>query len=582
MFEMYKERMDEIGQRASELQAVANKWGFTHAESRFQKIQERRKQHDLTIAFVGKVKKGKSSLINALVGEPLLPSDILPASVCNVLVRYGDKEDAVIMDKQGHLSHVSRQKLRESISCGKLANARKAEVTLPSQFLKTGLRLVDTPGFADVDEIRSEVVNTVIPQVDALVVVLDTESGGIDASEKEFLATQVFSTHTGKIFFAMNKSDKVGEQKGVEQLLGYINAVVKAFTDHPRVFAVSSRNELQKIMQGAETDFPSGIPELRQALTDYVEKEAGSAVVNSMMRDFGNLARAVGSGLETQLKSLSESKEELQTRIETLQKDRTRIQEKMVEIDKKARRKVEDILLKFQGSLADFISRYSSKLRTAIMMLSMDDLKDPGLASELQSGVNLQMKCFMEREARKISPLLDEVFEEWNEDTEAQFSSLLRHGTANLTAILPQIYRNDSFVIPGLLIGGWVFLGMMNFLLLLLATHYAGDTIKSAVLSLIANPSKVKSDFADQVCQKLEEIRQSLYQRFSEDLMNRFQSRLTENMADYDANLDMVEQSVRNLMLSFNEPKTGTKAEEIRRDLAKIRELTDMSSFYAP
>lgn len=575
MFEMYKERMEDIVEKSSEIKNIAEKWELSNVERQYKKILERWEQKDLNIAVVGKVKKGKSSLINALIGENLLPVDILPARVCDILLRYGEKEKALIQDCDGNLLHVSRDDFQKHVSTGSLANAQKAEVTFPSAFLNKGIRLVDTPGFADIDEIRSEVANVIIPQMDALVVVLDVSAGGLDATEMEFLKTQVFSSQTGKLFFVLNKTDMVENLEDMEQISAYVKKELQNFIAEPRIIPVSARLEMESIISGEKIEHEnSGLSGLRRELASFVENEAGVAIISSAARDATNMARHVESGLETVLNSQSRTKEDLREQIRKLQSERKRLEKNFGARRTEANQELENLLMRFQNRLDEFMGRYTSKFHNRVMLLHMDDLKNPGLAAEMQKGIEMQMRCFMESQTRELAMELDEIMLYWDIQLEQAFENIQINLSEGELVVIPHFEQNDHFVIPGVLLTGWVFLGFFNFILLALTTSLAGDTIKKALMQILMNPAKTRKMISDQVYETLEDIRNSIFCRFSSEMRSAFQKRLKENIKAFDMQLEGVEESIRNHIQKLDDPDYRQKMSELETDLKRIKQIS--------
>ena len=94
------------------------------------------------VACVGQFKRGKSTLLNALVGEPVLPTGIVPVTAVPTVLRYGNARSArVLIDgrwrdiQSEHLSMYVSEELNPE-------NAKQVggvEVFLPSPPLASGM-----------------------------------------------------------------------------------------------------------------------------------------------------------------------------------------------------------------------------------------------------------------------------------------------------------------------------------------------------------------------------------------------------------------------------------------------------------
>ena len=61
-----------------------------------QSLADRALNADLTVLVAGQFKRGKSTLVNALVGEELLPSGVLPLTSVATTIRYGSSPSATV------------------------------------------------------------------------------------------------------------------------------------------------------------------------------------------------------------------------------------------------------------------------------------------------------------------------------------------------------------------------------------------------------------------------------------------------------------------------------------------------------
>ena len=119
----------------------------------------------LLIVVCGEFKSGKSSLINALLGEPdLLPSDVDIATSTVILVRHGAERRVVVFtpsDKDVETTEVSFEELARYASQAHgrdvAQKARSIMVDLPLPLLKEGVVVADTPGVGGLNKSYSEV-----------------------------------------------------------------------------------------------------------------------------------------------------------------------------------------------------------------------------------------------------------------------------------------------------------------------------------------------------------------------------------------------------------------------------------------
>jgi ribosome biogenesis GTPase A len=126
---------------------------------------------------MGEFRRGKSTVINALLGKEIVPSDIVPTSATLNYIRWGMEPGAQVNYKDGTHEAVSVEDLPKYITKIEEEYERVAEtvdnavVYYPCPFCKNGVEIVDTPGLND-DERMTKISEEVIPKLDAIIMVL--------------------------------------------------------------------------------------------------------------------------------------------------------------------------------------------------------------------------------------------------------------------------------------------------------------------------------------------------------------------------------------------------------------------------
>lgn len=194
------------------------------------------------VAVVGEFKKGKSSLINALLGSSILPTDILPMTAAVNRVVYGEKERIVVQFKDGRSEERSVAELQEfgtKEDAEKEAVARtvrEIQVYYPSVFCKNHIEVLDTPGMNDTEEMM-EVTLGLLGEVDAVIFVVSVTSP-LSMSEGELLLTLIGQPSIRHVIFAVTHIDLVKggpeEQDRVVDLIrerasGYLERALMRF-----------------------------------------------------------------------------------------------------------------------------------------------------------------------------------------------------------------------------------------------------------------------------------------------------------------------------------------------------------------
>ena len=172
----------------------------------------------IDIAILGQFKAGKSSFINSLIGEPLLPVGVIPVTTVITRLRYGSRPRAAVTHFDGAISEVDVHAVEAFISEEKNpANEKNVEVVdieLPSLQQYAGLRLVDTPGLGSVFRYNTETSEEWLPEVGAAIVAVSADR---PLSENDIKLLRTLMTHTPRILLLLTKADLLSqdEQKKV-------------------------------------------------------------------------------------------------------------------------------------------------------------------------------------------------------------------------------------------------------------------------------------------------------------------------------------------------------------------------------
>ena len=114
---------------------------------------ENLKSRQYIVGVVGEFNRGKSSLINALLGSNILPADIIPTTATVNRVIYSDSEYVRIVMRDGHIEEnipISELKSRvtkitkDSESAAELV--KEAVIGYPTVLCQNNVSILDTPG----------------------------------------------------------------------------------------------------------------------------------------------------------------------------------------------------------------------------------------------------------------------------------------------------------------------------------------------------------------------------------------------------------------------------------------------------
>jgi small GTP-binding protein len=226
------------------------------------------------LVVVGRFSRGKSSLMNAILGMDRLPTGVVPLTSVITTVTYGSEErvtlhyfgSALIDDIK--LEQLSKY-ITERGNPGNIRGIEIAEVQLPAAILRRGFHFIDTPGLGSSIAENTRTTERFMPEADALILVTSFDS---PLSEEEIAVLHAARRRNRRVFLAINKQDAVTEAER-EHVHAHVSAQLRTvFGENPPVtFPVSARDALEAKSTGDHAGLAaSGLAAMEQALIDFL------------------------------------------------------------------------------------------------------------------------------------------------------------------------------------------------------------------------------------------------------------------------------------------------------------------------
>ena len=171
------------------------------------------------VAVFGRFKAGKSSLLNELAGQTVLPVGVVPVTAVVTRIWHGEREAARVRFLDGRTNEIS---LGEVAAFGgakenpdNLKRVAAVEVELPGLKGLAPLRFVDTPGLGSAFTHNTEVALGWLPNAGAALVAVSCDA---PLSERDLALMEELRRHTPKIVLLLTKADLLSEAQRAEVL----------------------------------------------------------------------------------------------------------------------------------------------------------------------------------------------------------------------------------------------------------------------------------------------------------------------------------------------------------------------------
>jgi len=220
------------------------------------------------VACIGQFKRGKSTLLNALVGYAVVPTGFVPVTAVPTVIRFGDELHARIRIHDGSWLDVDLSDLKEYVTEELNPENKKkvggAEVFVPSPLLSSGMCFVDTPGLGSVFTGNTATTQAFIPHIDAVLVVVGADP---PIAGEELALVETIGTQVQDLILVINKADRTSDPERAA-VVKFTREILEKRLHRPmgEVFEVSAAERMEN--SGPLRDWERLLASLRHLVED--------------------------------------------------------------------------------------------------------------------------------------------------------------------------------------------------------------------------------------------------------------------------------------------------------------------------
>lgn len=360
-FAARQKRLTGIIQEAS---GFVQKLDMEHCAQTLEQLRKKISSDTFKIMVMGNFKNGKSTFINALLGQEILPAYAVPTTAIINEIKYGEKPKAVLHflnplpEKmydgipEKALTHMRRFKMKDVppiempvdeiedyvvIPMGmehkeaiKQSPFEKVELFWPLDLLKDGVEIVDSPGLNE-NPVRTQVTMEYLSKADAIIFVFSALAMG-SAGEIAYIDDTLRKNGFGEqsLFCVVNRFDQLTSEREQQRLRKFSDNLLAPYTKH--VYYTSAYKGLMGQLQHNSAMLEeSKIPAVEAALADYLANERGKIKLATPARELIRVIRQDAletiipqrrNALSTDLDVLKQRYSEAQPEIEKLRQQK--------------------------------------------------------------------------------------------------------------------------------------------------------------------------------------------------------------------------------------------------------------------
>ncbi|MDR0943309.1 MAG: dynamin family protein [Ruminococcus sp.] len=229
--------------------AVKNALGTELSErlSEYDKSITARRTEPFSLVVIGDFKRGKSTVINALLGKDMTPVNVAPETFTINCISYGEYNTAEAVLKSGQRIPLSPEDLvrerLERLSKAFSDDIDHLDIKGDAEILKE-IQVVDTPGLSDLDRLDRQVQDYLV-NADAIVYIASALTP-MSESEQSFLGSYVRPMEFTKFFVLVNMIDAMNTMEDIQKIIGRITERCQAIIPNALVYGVSGIDEYRR------------------------------------------------------------------------------------------------------------------------------------------------------------------------------------------------------------------------------------------------------------------------------------------------------------------------------------------------
>ena len=337
-------------------------------ETRFEELGIRLNEGRFHLAVLGQFKRGKSTFLNALLGEEILPTSVIPLTAIPTFIFSGNErrirvifaDDTPSVEirpaTNAHVADFLGEYVTESGNPKNRRHVSVVEVFLPSEILQKGVVLIDTPGIGSTFRHNTEATLNFLPQCDAALFVVSADP---PITEVEIAFLQEVKTKVSRLFFLLNKVDYLDphEQETAQNFLVDVLKTQGGFSQPLEIFCLSSRLGL-KAKQADDVSLwrECGLEKVESHLVDFLAGEKSQTLKRAIAGKALALLGEAQMTIELRIQAMQIPLEDLETRLKHFERELAEVEQERVVSH--------DLLKGSNRRMHEFLEEFSHELRT--------------------------------------------------------------------------------------------------------------------------------------------------------------------------------------------------------------------------
>ncbi len=410
-----EERGDEIIDNQSATAKIADKRGDFRrplADVLNERAQNVLSKTVFRLAVIGEFNSGKSTLINALLGRSVLSTSFKPKTAAKTILCYGQEDAYSVTYNQKYAqrntgvintSNLARDieqvtsddadTLLKGKSESVATQIKEVKIWCKSEFLhRDETEIVDTPGLGSVFEEHKTVTYSLIPEMDATLVLFPSDPG-LGSAEVDLLA--FIRQYVDQLLFVMTKTDRLSSQEQ-EEMLRFSKETIESVVKIPveRVYGVSARCQME-----GETN-ASGFSIFVERLESFLVSSSGVTRLQIPFTFAQTYCETLIKNTLIDIKRIDSDVESLKDELKRLQVAQIEVEQGRVKLLKTVEQRMQEIVDNALDGIEELPFRIERAANKALDEFNKESLKKVDI---------------------KLQPIINEIVEDWVKTKDKSF-----------------------------------------------------------------------------------------------------------------------------------------------------------------
>ncbi|MEA5535415.1 dynamin family protein [Crocosphaera sp. XPORK-15E] len=350
-FQVYRQKIESLCHQMLLTLMDCNQGGvLAHDQIQdLEKIRQFLNSDAFRVAVVGDFSQGKSTLLNALLGEKIQPVRTIPCSGTVSVLKYGKQKRVICVYKNGKQENISLEQYQEKASIDKDIALDSASEGLKKnqikeiifehpnlELCKNGVTFLDSPGLNEHPD-RTAVTKQLLEDIDAIIFLTDA-SRPLTQGERELIQELKTSLNGGNskqpahnLFLVVNKWDLLDDEEEQERqdVKERIERICLGETaliaGENRIHFLSAQKVLKAIIEQSDSQHLDNFQYFTQSLETFLAKDRGLLKFQKVPNQIHNL-------VEVSIKQLGQTDQDFENKLNIYEAEKQKVIEQIGQV----------------------------------------------------------------------------------------------------------------------------------------------------------------------------------------------------------------------------------------------------------